>query len=148
MHYRGRDLVVVGVLKGSVIFMADLARQIDLPLNLDFLGVSSYGDETTSSGVVRITSDLSKPVAGKDVLIVEDIVDTGLTMHFLLANLATREPASVRVCTLLHKPARARVEIPLDHVGFEVEDKFVVGYGLDHGGKYRNLPFIGVVRNP
>ena len=122
--------MIVGVLKGSVIFMADLARQIDLPLNLDFLGVSSYGDETTSSGVVRITSDLSKPVAGKDVLIVEDIVDTGLTMHFLLANLATREPASVRVCTLLHKPARARVQIPLDHVGFEVEDKFVVGYGL------------------
>jgi hypoxanthine phosphoribosyltransferase len=146
--YTGKQLVLVGVLKGSVMFMSDLARQIDLPLSLDFLGLSSYGDKTVSSGVVRITSDLSRPVEGLHVLVVEDIVDTGLTMQFLLANLATRNPASVRICTLLHKPARAKVQIPLDYVGFTIEDKFVVGYGLDYAEKYRNVPFVGVVRSP
>jgi hypoxanthine phosphoribosyltransferase len=146
--YQGKNLVLVGVLKGSILFMADLARQIDLPLSLDFLGLSSYGDKTESSGVVRITSDLSKPIEGKDVLVVEDIVDTGLTMQFLLANLATRKPASVRICTLLHKPARAKVQIPLDYVGFTIEDRFVVGYGLDYAEIYRNVPFVGVVRKP
>lgn len=146
--YAGRPLVLVGVLKGSIMFMADLARGIDLPLSLDFLGLSSYGDKTESSGVVRITSDLSKPIEGKHVVVVEDIVDTGLTMKFLLENLATRKPASVRICTLLHKPARARVQIPLDYVGFTIEDRFVVGYGLDYAEKYRNVPFVGVVRNP
>jgi hypoxanthine phosphoribosyltransferase len=143
--HRGKDTVIVGVLKGSVLFVADLVREIDLPISLDFLGVSSYGDATETSGVVRITSDLSRPVEGKHVVIVEDIVDSGLTIHFLLANLASREPASLKVCTLLHKPARARVQVPLDYVGFEVEDRFLVGYGLDHAEKYRNLPFIAVV---
>jgi hypoxanthine phosphoribosyltransferase len=146
--YAGQPLVLVGVLKGSVLFTADLARQIDLPLTLDFLGVSSYGDHTESSGVVRITSDLSKSIEGKHVLIVEDIVDTGLTMQFLLANLTTRGPLSVSVCTLLHKPSRAKVTVPLKYVGFEVPDKFVVGYGLDYAERYRNVPFVGVVRTP
>src|SRR4051812_44954447 len=146
--YQGRDLVLVGALKGSVMFMSDLCREVDLPLAMDFLGLSSYGDKTESSGVVRITSDLSKPVEGKHVLVVEDIVDTGLTMQFLLANLATRKPASIRICTLLHKPARSKVQIPLDYVGFTIEDKFVVGYGLDYAERYRNVPFVGVVRKP
>jgi hypoxanthine phosphoribosyltransferase len=146
--YAGRQLVCVGVLKGSVMFLADLVKRMDLPLSLDFLGLSSYGDKTESSGVVRITSDLSKPVEGKHVLVVEDIVDTGLTMQFLLENLATRRPASVRICTLLHKPARTKVQVPLDYVGFTIEDKFVVGYGLDYAEVYRNVPFIGVVRAP
>lgn len=143
--YRGKDLVVVAVLKGSFIFLADLVRQIDLPFTIDFLGVSSYGDLTQSSGVVRFTSDLSRPIEGKDVLLIEDIVDTGLTMQFLLANLDTRGPASVSVCTLLHKQARAKVPIPLSFVGFEVEDRFLVGYGLDHAEQYRHLPYIGIV---
>ena len=140
----GRDLVLLGVLKGSLPFMADLMRQVDLPCAIDFLGLSSYGDKTESSGVVRITSDLSRPVEGKDVLVIEDIVDTGLTMGFLLENLKTRKPASVKICTLLHKPARTKVQVPLDYVGFTIEDKFVVGYGLDFDGKFRNLPFVGV----
>jgi hypoxanthine phosphoribosyltransferase len=142
--YRGRELVLVGVMKGSFVFMADLIRQIDLPLTVDFLGVKSYGDLTQSSGVVRITSDLTRPIEGKHVLLVEDIVDTGLTMEFLLETLETRKPASVRVCTLLHKRARARVHVPLDFIGFEADDLFVVGYGLDHAEYHRNLPFIGV----
>lgn len=145
--YRGKNVVLVGVLKGSVLFMADLARRIDLPLELDFLGLSSYGNKTESSGVVRITSDLSRPVEGTHVVVVEDIVDSGLTMQFLLANLATRNPASVRICTLLHKPSRSKVVIPLDYVGFTIEDRFVAGYGLDHEGRYRNVPFVGVVRS-
>ncbi len=144
--YQGKPLVLVSVLKGSFVFLADLARTIDLPLAIDFLGLSSYGDDTESSGVVRITSDLSKPVEGKHVVVVEDIIDTGLTMQFLLANLATRGPASVRICSLLHKPARTQVNVPLDYVGFTIEDRFVVGYGLDHAERYRNVPFIAVVR--
>ena len=144
--YAGRDLVLLGVLKGSLPFMADLMRQVDLPCAIDFLGLSSYGDKTESTGVVRITSDLSRPVEGKDVLVIEDIVDTGLTMSFLLENLKTRRPASVKICTLLHKPARAKVQVPLDYVGFTIEDKFVVGYGLDYAEKFRNVPWIGVVR--
>jgi hypoxanthine phosphoribosyltransferase len=143
--YRGRDMVLIGVLKGSFLFLADLVRQIDLPLEIDFLGVTSYGDQTETTGVVRITSDLARPIEGKHVIVVEDIVDTGLTMQFLLANLATRGPESVRVCTLLHKRERARVHVPLDYIGFEIEDQFVVGYGLDFAEKYRNLPYIGVV---
>jgi len=142
----GRDVAVVAVLKGSYMFLADLVRHVDLPLTVDFLGLSSYGDNTESTGVVRITSDLSKPVAGKDVVVVEDIVDTGLTMKFLLDNLATRKPASVRVCSLLHKPSRSRVKVPLDYVGFVIEDRFVVGYGLDYCERYRNLPFVGLMR--
>ncbi len=138
------DVVLVGVLKGSYVFLADLARAIDLPLEIDFLGLSSYGDSQKSTGVVQVTQDLTRPVAGKHVIIVEDIVDTGLTMSYLLENLATRRPASVKVCTLLHKPARAQVEVPLDYVGFEIPDRFVIGYGLDYENRLRNLPFIGV----
>lgn len=145
--YEDRNLVLVGVLKGSVPFFVDLARHIDLPLTMDFLGLSSYGDRTESSGEVRFTCDLSQPVEGKHLLIVEDIVDSGLTMQFLLENLATRRPASVRLCSLLHKPARTRVKVPIDYLGFTLEgDEFVVGYGLDHAGVWRNLPYIGVVQ--
>jgi hypoxanthine phosphoribosyltransferase len=145
--YQGKELVLLGVLKGSYIFISDLARAIDLPLAVDFIGLSSYGEATESSGVVKITSDLSKPIEGKHVVIVEDIVDTGLTMRYLLDNLATRHPASVKLCTLLHKPSRARTRIPIDYLGFQIEDRFVVGYGLDNAEKYRNVPFIGVMKH-
>lgn len=143
--YRDRELVVVGVLKGSFVFVADLVRAIDLPVTVDFLAVASYGANTTSSGVVKLTSDLSQAIEGKHLLLVEDIVDTGLTIRYLLDNLATRRPASLAVCTLLEKPARLQVQVPIDYKGFSIDDEFVVGYGLDHGQKYRNLPFIGVV---
>jgi hypoxanthine phosphoribosyltransferase len=143
--YAGRSLVVVGVLKGSFIFLADLVRAIDLPLAVDFIGISSY-QGTSSSGVVKITSDLTRPIEGKDVLLVEDIVDTGLTMRYLLDNLATRGPATVKVCALLEKPARARVAVPIDYRGFVIGDEFVVGYGLDWDGRMRNLPYVGVPR--
>lgn len=138
------ELVLVGILKGSVVFLADLARAVDLPLKLDFIGLSSYGDATTSSGVVRLTSDLSKPIDGKNVLVVEDIVDTGLTMRYLLENLATRNPKSVRLCALLEKPTKNTSGVVVDYLGFTIPDKFVIGYGLDYGEKYRNLPFVGV----
>jgi hypoxanthine phosphoribosyltransferase len=144
-HYTDRNLVLVVVLKGSFLFAADLCRAIDLPLRVDFLGVRSYGEGTESSGVVQITQDLSKPIAGEDVLIVEDIVDTGLTIAHLMDLFRTRSPKSVAVCSLLHKPARARVAVNVDYLGFTIEDKFVVGYGLDIAEKYRNLPYIGVV---
>lgn len=144
--YAGQELVLVGVLKGAVMFMADLARAIDLPISIDFLGLSSYGDATRSSGVVRITQDLSRPIGGKDVLVVEDIVDTGLTLRFLIDNLESRQPRSVKVATLLHKPGNTVQQVPLDYVGFKVEDRFVVGYGLDFEQKYRNLPYVGVLR--
>ena len=143
--HAGRSLVVVGVLKGSFIFLADLVRAIDLPISIDFIGISSY-QGTSTSGVVKITSDLTRPIDGKDVLLVEDIVDTGLSMRYLLDNLATRHPASLQVCALLEKPARARVKVPIDYRGFVIGDEFVVGYGLDWDGRMRNLPFIGVPR--
>jgi len=139
----GRDLVLVCVLKGSVIFVADLCRAIDLPLSLDFIGIASYGDATKSSGVVRLTSDLSKSVEGKHLLIVEDIIDTGLTAQYLMKNLITRNPASIKMCSLLHKPERCQVEVQIDYLGFTVPNKFVVGYGLDVAQRYRNVPFIG-----
>src|SRR5256714_15518148 len=145
--HQDKELVLVGVLKGAFLFIGDLARKIDLPLAVDFIGLSSYGEATESSGVVKITSDLTRPIERKHVVIVEDIVDTGLTMRYLLDNLATRRPASVKLCTLLHKPSRARTRIPTDYLGFQIEDRFVVGYGLDHGDKYRNVPFIGVLKN-
>jgi len=145
-EYKDRNLVLVVVLKGSFIFAADLCRAIDMQnLRIDFLGVRSYGEGTESSGVVQITQDLSKPIAGEDVLIVEDIVDTGLTIAHLMDLFRTRAPRSVKVCALLHKPARARVEVKVDYLGFTIEDKFVVGYGLDFAERYRNLPYIGVV---
>jgi hypoxanthine phosphoribosyltransferase len=143
--YVDRNLVLVCVLKGSFVFASDLARAIDLPLRVDFLGVRSYGEGTESSGVVQITQDLSRPIGHEDVLIVEDIVDTGLTIAHLIDLLRTRSPASVKVCALLHKPARARVEVAIDYLGFTIEDRFVVGYGLDFAERYRNLPYIGVV---
>jgi hypoxanthine phosphoribosyltransferase len=143
--YADRNLVVIGVLKGSFIFLADLARAIDLPLAIDFIGISSY-QGTRSTGVVQITSDLTRSIEGKDVLLVEDIVDTGLTMKYLLENLGTRRPASIRIAALLEKPARAQVKIPIDYRGFVIGDEFVVGYGLDWDGKLRNLPYVGVPR--
>ncbi|MBS2015345.1 MAG: hypoxanthine phosphoribosyltransferase [Deltaproteobacteria bacterium] len=145
-EYAGRNLVLVVVLKGSFVFAADLARAIaSNELRVDFLGVRSYGEGTETSGVVQITQDLSKPIAGEDVLIVEDIVDTGLTIAHLMDLFRTRNPRSVKVCALLHKPARARVTVNIDYLGFTIEDKFVVGYGLDFAEKYRNLPYIGIV---
>jgi hypoxanthine phosphoribosyltransferase len=144
--HRGKELVLVGVLKGAFMFVSDLSRQIDLPLSVDFIGLSSYGEETESSGVVKITSDLTRPIEGKHVIIVEDIVDTGLTMRYLLDNLSTRRPASVKICALLQKPSRLRTRIPIQYLGFTVPDLFVVGYGLDSGEKFRNLPFIGATR--
>jgi hypoxanthine phosphoribosyltransferase len=143
--YAGRNLVLVCVLKGSFVFASDLARTIDLPLRIDFLGTRSYGEGTESSGVVQITQDLSRPIEHEDVLIVEDIVDTGLTIAHLIDLLRTRAPSSVKVCALLHKPARAKVEVRIDYLGFTIEDRFVVGYGLDFAERYRNLPYIGVV---
>ena len=144
--YEGRSVVLVVVLKGSFVFAADLCREIELPhLRVDFLGVRSYGEGTETSGVVQITQDLSKPIAGEDVIIVEDIVDTGLTIAHLIDLFRTRQPRSVSVCALLHKPVRARVEVKVDYLGFTIEDKFVVGYGLDFAERYRNLPYIGVV---
>jgi hypoxanthine phosphoribosyltransferase len=143
--YAGRSLTLVAVLKGSFVFAADLCRSIDIPLRVDFLGVRSYGEGTEASGVVQITQDLSRPIAGEDVLIVEDIVDTGLTIAHLMDLFRTRSPRSVAVCSLLHKPARSRVSVKIDYLGFTIEDRFVVGYGLDFAEKYRNLPYIGVV---
>lgn len=139
------EVVVIGVLKGSVIFLSDLIRAMNIPVFLEFIGISSYGDATASSGVVQITQDLSRPIEGKHVIVVEDIVDTGHTVHYLLENLATRRPASMKLAALLHKPARAEREVHIDYLGFTIENKFVVGYGLDWAQKYRNLPYIGYV---
>ena len=139
------DVVVLGVLKGSVIFLADLVRHIALPIAVDFIGISSYGDATVSSGVVQITQDVTRPLADKHVIVVEDIVDTGHTVHYLLANLATRRPASIALCALLHKPERSEREVKIDYLGFTIPNKFVVGYGLDIAQQYRNLAFIGYV---
>jgi hypoxanthine phosphoribosyltransferase len=144
--YTGKELVLVGVLKGSFVFLADLARAIpSQEVRVEFLGVQSYGDETSSSGVVKITSDLSKPIEGKHVLLVEDIVDTGLTMNYIIEMLETRKPASVKLCALLHKPSRTKKACTIDYLGFTIPDLFVVGYGLDYAQRYRNLPFIGVL---
>jgi hypoxanthine phosphoribosyltransferase len=143
--YAGEELAVVPILAGSFVFAADLVRAIDLPLSVDFLGVRSYGDATKTSGVVRITHDLARPIDDKHVLIVEDIVDTGLTVRFLMDTFKSRAPRSLRLASLLHKPARARVHVPIDYLGFTIEDVFVVGYGLDAAQRYRNLPYLGVV---
>ncbi|MCW3060627.1 MAG: hypoxanthine phosphoribosyltransferase [Capsulimonas sp.] len=148
LDYAGKDLMLICILKGANIFLADLVRQITIPVAYDFVAVSSYGADTKSSGVVRILKDLDESVESKHVLVVEDIVDTGLTLRlsYLLENLRSRRAASVKVCTLLDKPVRRRVDVPVDYFGFKVEDQFVVGYGLDYQGKYRSLPYIGVLK--
>ncbi len=144
--YKGKDLVMISVLKGSLMFMADLMRAVTVPCSIDFLSVSSYGSGTTTTGEVRILKDLEMTLKGKDVLVVEDILDSGMTLSFLLKNLTARHPRSIRLCTLLDKPKRRRVDIKADYVGAEVPDKFIVGYGLDYAEKYRNLPYIGVLK--
>jgi hypoxanthine phosphoribosyltransferase len=144
--YRGKDPLLICILKGGLMFLADLMREVDLPLEIDFIAVSSYGDSTESSGVVRILMDLERNIQGRHVLIVEDIIDTGRTLSYIIENLRTRGPASVKVCTLLDKPARRELEIPIDYVGFTIPDRFVIGYGLDYGEIYRNLPFVGVLK--
>jgi len=143
-EYAGRRLVLVSILRGAVFFATDLARQIGLPLSMDFLSISSYGED--SEGVVRITKDLEENIAGKDVLVIEDIIDTGFTLKYLLRTLASRNPKSLEVCALLDRRARRIIEIELKYIGFEIPDKFVVGYGLDYRQRYRNLPYIGVLK--
>ena len=143
--FLGEELIVVPVLKGSYVFAADLLRHIDLDVAVDFLAVRSYGDEQESSGVVQITTDLSHSIEGKHVILVEDIVDTGLTVSYLYENLATRQPASLKIASLLHKPSRTRVPVEIDYLGFAVDDVFIVGYGLDYAQKFRNLPYLAVV---
>lgn len=144
-HYAKGDLVVVTVLKGAFVFAADLVRAIPLPLTLDFLAVSSYGDAVVSSGEVQLLHDLSSPIAGKDVLVVEDIVDTGLTLSYLLENLRARHPRSIKIAALLDKPSNRKKEVKVDYVGFTIPNQFVIGFGLDHAGRHRNLPYIGVL---
>ena len=144
--YQGKNLFLVSVLKGSLIFMADLMRAIDVPCEIDFMAVSSYGAGTKTSGVVRILKDLDVPLEGKDVLVVEDILDSGVTLSYLLGHLQSRHPASIRLCTLLDKPERRKMPIVADYVGTVVPDQFIVGYGLDYAEKYRNLPYIGVLK--
>jgi hypoxanthine phosphoribosyltransferase len=144
--YVDRDLVLIGVLKGAVFFLSDLMRQLEVPCEVDFMAVASYGSATRSSGVVRILKDLDAVIEGRDVLIVEDIVDSGLTLQYLLRNLGARNPRSLEVCALLTKPERRKVHLPTRYVGFEIPDRFVIGYGLDHGERYRNLPFVAALK--
>ena len=143
--YAGRDLLLVGVLKGAVFFMADLMRGLTIPCEIDFMAISSYGDSTDSSGVVRILKDLDINIEGRDVLVVEDIIDSGLTLSYLMRNLESREPASLEVCALMTKPARREIDVPVRYVGFEIPNRFVIGYGLDFAERYRNLPYVGVL---
>lgn len=144
--YAGRSPVLVSVLKGSLVFMADLMRSMDLPCSIDLMELSSYGSGTESSGQVRIIKDLSNPIAGRDVIVVEDIIDTGLTLNYLLHYLADKGPASVKIVCLLDKPARRLAEIDIDYIGFSIPDRFVIGYGLDYDERYRNLPYVGVLK--
>ncbi|MBQ1872027.1 MAG: hypoxanthine phosphoribosyltransferase [Lachnospiraceae bacterium] len=143
--YEGKTVHMICVLKGGVFFMCELAKKITVPVTMDFMSVSSYGNGTVSSGVVKIVKDLDEMIEGKDVLVVEDIIDSGRTLSYLLENLKNRKPASLKLCTLLDKPDRRVTEVDVDYTGFEIEDKFVIGYGLDYAQKYRNLPYIGVV---
>ena len=145
--YAGRDLLLVGVLKGAVFFMADLMRELTVPCEIDFMAISSYGAATDSSGVVRILKDLDINVSGRDVLVVEDIIDSGLTLSYLMRNLRARKPATLEVVTLLTKPERREIDVPVRYVGFEIPNRFVIGYGLDFAERYRNLPFVGVLRD-
>jgi hypoxanthine phosphoribosyltransferase len=144
--YAGRDVLLIGVLKGAIMVMADLARHLEMPVSIDFMAVSSYGAGTTSSGVVRIMKDLDRDIAGKHVLLVEDIVDSGLTINWLLRNLRSRQPASLDVFALLRKPEAAKVDVPVRYLGFDIPSEFVVGYGLDYAERYRNLNCVGVLR--
>ena len=144
--YKNSNLMLVTVLKGAVVFLADLMRQIDVPAEIDFMVVSSYGSGVKSSGVVKIVKDLDVPLAGKDILIVEDILDSGLTLSYIKELLASRGPASIRIATLLDKPSRRKVDLQADYIGFSVPDEFVIGYGLDYDEKYRNLPYIGILK--
>ena len=143
--YEGRDLLLVGVLKGAVFFMADLMRALTVSCELDFMAISSYGAASDSSGVVRILKDLDIPLEGRHVLVVEDIIDSGLTLSYLMRNLRARDPASLEVCALLTKPGRREIDVPVRYVGFEIPNRFVIGYGLDFGERYRNLPYVGVL---
>jgi len=145
--YRGGDLLLIGVLKGAIFFMADLMRSIDIPCEVDFMAISSYGAGIDSSGVVRILKDLDVSIEGRNVLVVEDIIDSGLTLSYLLRNLEAREPASLEVCALLTKPERRENDVTCRYVGFEIPNRFVIGYGLDFAERYRNLPFVGVLRD-
>ena len=146
--YAGRDLLLVGVLKGAVFFLSDLMRALDAQCEVDFMAVASYGSSTDSSGVVRILKDLDASIEGREVLIVEDIVDSGLTLNYLLRTMRARNPASLEVCALLTKPERRKVDLPIRYVGFEIPNRFVIGYGLDYAEKYRNLPFVAVLDDP
>jgi len=143
--YAGRDLLLVGVLKGAVFFMADLMRNLTIPCEIDFMAITSYGDSTDSSGVVRILKDLDINIDGREVLVVEDIIDSGLTLSYLMRNLEAREPASLEVCALMTKPERREIDVPVRYVGFEIPNHFVVGYGLDYAERYRNLRYVGVL---
>ena len=143
--YRDKDLVLVGVLKGALIFMADLMRSLTVPCEIDLMAVSSYGSSTVSSGVVRILKDLDTSIEGRDVLVVEDIIDSGLTLQYLMRNLRARGPASLEVCSLLTKPQRRRVDLPIRYVGFEIPNRFAIGYGLDHAQRWRNLDYVAVL---
>lgn len=144
--YSGYELLVVGVLKGATVFLSDLIRHIHLPIEMDFIAASSYGNATESSGVVRILKDLDYPLQDRHVLLIEDLIDTGLTLHYLAENLKSREPASFRICTLLDKPERREVDIEVHYKGFDIPDEFIVGYGIDYSQKYRNLPFIATLK--
>ncbi|MGH3944565.1 MAG: hypoxanthine phosphoribosyltransferase [Pseudonocardiaceae bacterium] len=139
------DLLLIGVLKGAVMFMTDFARALPIPVQMEFMAVASYGSATSSSGVVRILKDLDRDIAGRNLLIVEDIIDSGLTLSYLLRNLAARHPASLQVCTLLRKPDAVTIDVPVRYIGFDIPDEFVVGYGLDYGERYRDLPYIGTL---
>jgi hypoxanthine phosphoribosyltransferase len=143
--YQGEELLLIGVLKGAVFFMADLMRHLTVPCEVDFMAISSYGAQTDSSGVVRILKDLDINIEGRHVLVVEDIIDSGLTLSYLVRNLESREPASLEVCALLTKPARREIDVPVRWIGFEIPNKFVIGYGLDFAERYRNLPYVGVL---
>ena len=144
-EFEGETVVLVCILKGSVFFTCELAKRLTIPVTMDFMCVSSYGDETKSSGIVRISKDLDQSVEGKNVIIIEDIIDSGRTLSYLMEMMKTRKPKTLRLCTLLDKPSRRVMDVSVDYTGFEIEDKFVVGYGLDYAQKYRNLPYIGVV---
>ncbi|QEK11935.1 hypoxanthine phosphoribosyltransferase [Crassaminicella thermophila] len=144
--YEGKDLILIGVLKGANIFMSDLMRKIDIPVTIDFMAVSSYGLSTESSGVVKILKDLDQSIEDKHVIIIEDIIDTGLTLHYLCENLLSRKPKSLKICTLLDKPERRKVDINIDYKGFDIPDEFIIGYGIDYAEKYRNLPYVATLK--